>query len=195
MIKEETNDTEILLFKNISRNILLYGFANVSYQVQFLSKDNFHKNEDIASINYFLSNLNIAIEKHGKLFVYYFLNKHRSKKYANKETNNDHLRACKEIVCENYGVNSDDFLKRDKRDGKTIFATSALTTLLIDVLSYSRKDIMELLNKSNVFISNRKKNIEKLDYNHRYDKLILDKYLKSKVELINYILNGKEQIN
>jgi hypothetical protein len=195
MIKEETNDTEILLFKNISRNLLLYGFANVSYQVEFLSKDNLHKNEDVASINYFLSNLNIAIEKHGKLFMHHFLNKHRRKKYANKEINHDHVIVCKEIVCKNYGVNIDDFLKKDRRDGKTIFATSALTTLLIDVLSYSRKDIMELLNKSNVFISNRKKNIEKLDYNHRYDRSILDKYLKSKVELINYILNGKEQRN
>jgi hypothetical protein len=197
MFNKETDDTEILLFKNISRNLLLYGFGNFAYQIEYLSLDENFEDSSTESVNYFLFNLNNAIDKHGALFMYYYVKKPSfgKKKYDHEPINSEHLKAAINIVCDVFDVNEEEFLLKDKRDGKRIYASAALTSLLLDVLSYSRKDIIKHLKRSNVFISQRKKIIDDLDYKHRFDREITNKYLKCKVELINHILNGKEKTN
>lgn len=193
----ETNDTTISVFKHLSRNLLLYGFESFSYHVDFLVSEVDNHYADKSSVNYFLFNLNKALQKHGDLFMYYYVKKpsFKKKNYSNKPINEEHVKLCKKIVCDVFDVKEDEFLEKDKRDGKRIFASAAFTSLLIDVLSYSRKDILKILNKSNVFISQRKKIIDDLDHSHRFEKGILDKYLNCKVELINKILNGNKEKN
>lgn len=81
-------------------------------------------------------------------------------------------------------------LHLQNRDGKRIFASGTIAEHLMVFLGFTVKDTCEILKKNKSAISRHKKSITTLTHYHPTDRIVLQKYLSYRYNLVNYIINN-----
>jgi len=188
MIQETELQTQkfYALFKELTIFLKNYGARSLLFQLQLIG-DSFETekidpNDQLQLLNHLSSRF-----KENNIDYLYQMFQLRTK--LNTYKPNDILfNKTFEIVTSTFETTKEAILDKNNRDGTRLYAIGTVFKLLVETIGYTPDEITELTDKSRCIISRHKNMITYLDDSHPLDRKMITKYIKSKKQLIKYLL-------